>query len=86
VPVVAIGASAGGLEALLELLSALSFDTGTAFIYIQHLDPTHQSQLIGLALCKIIVGNHNGLIYAVDKEDEGATFHVILPLAQEKAH
>ena len=36
-PVVAIGASAGGLEAMMELLSNLPPDTGMAFIYVQHL-------------------------------------------------
>ncbi|GAA4452645.1 hypothetical protein GCM10023189_16360 [Nibrella saemangeumensis] len=45
VPVVAIGASAGGLEAFSELLRALPPDTGLAYVYIQHLDPTHDSQL-----------------------------------------
>ena len=39
-----IGASAGGLEALVELLGALPA-TGMAFIVVQHLDPTHESLL-----------------------------------------
>jgi signal transduction histidine kinase len=34
---------------------------------------------IGLALCKKIVLNHQGEIYVVAKENEGATFIVILP-------
>ena len=42
--VVGIGASAGGLEALGELLGALPA-TGMAFIVVQHLDPTHESLL-----------------------------------------
>jgi two-component system CheB/CheR fusion protein len=41
---VGIGASAGGLEALVELLGALRA-TGMAFIVVQHLDPTHESLL-----------------------------------------
>jgi len=44
-PVVAIGASAGGLEAMMELLMNLSPDTGMAFIYVQHLSPDHKSML-----------------------------------------
>jgi two-component system, chemotaxis family, CheB/CheR fusion protein len=44
-PIVAIGASAGGLEAISELLENLSPETGMAFVYIQHLDPTHKSML-----------------------------------------
>jgi two-component system CheB/CheR fusion protein len=45
VPVVAIGASAGGLEAFSDLLKALSPTTGLAYVYIQHLNPDHESQL-----------------------------------------
>jgi len=46
--VVGVGASAGGLEALTELLSHLPGDTGLAFVLIQHLDPTHESHLAEL--------------------------------------
>jgi two-component system, chemotaxis family, CheB/CheR fusion protein len=44
-PVVAIGASAGGLEAYKEFFLALPLDTGMAFVLIQHLDPSHESML-----------------------------------------
>ncbi len=47
-PVVAIGASAGGLEAVTELLQNLSPHTGMAFIYVQHLSPDHKSMLTSL--------------------------------------
>jgi len=47
-PIVGIGASAGGLEAFTQLLSALSPTTGMAFVLIQHLDPSHESQLAAL--------------------------------------
>ena len=43
--VVGIGASAGGLEAVSELLGALPAGTGLACIVVQHLDPHHQSLL-----------------------------------------
>jgi two-component system CheB/CheR fusion protein len=43
--VVGIGASAGGLEALTLLLKHLPKNTGMAFVYVQHLDPTHESML-----------------------------------------
>ena len=46
--VVAIGASAGGLDAFIELVSALPADTGLAFVLIQHLDPHHQSMLVDI--------------------------------------
>ena len=44
-PVVAIGASAGGLEAYTEFFHALPSDTGMAFVLVQHLDPSHHSIL-----------------------------------------
>ena len=44
-PVVGIGASAGGLEALSDLLRHLPEKTGMAFVAVQHLDPTHGSLL-----------------------------------------
>ena len=40
-----IGASAGGLEAVTELLRGLPKSTGIAYIVVQHLDPHHESQL-----------------------------------------
>ncbi len=46
--VVAIGASAGGFEAFAEFLHNLPTDTGFAFVFIQHLDPTHPSILTEL--------------------------------------
>ncbi len=47
-PIVGVGASAGGLEALTELLGHLPAKTGMAFVLIQHLDPTHESMLSAL--------------------------------------
>jgi two-component system CheB/CheR fusion protein len=44
-PITAIGASAGGIEAVTDLLKHLPADTGMAYIYIQHLDPEHESKL-----------------------------------------
>ena len=44
-PIVAIGASAGGLEAVTQLLENLSVTTGMAFIYVQHLSPDYKSIL-----------------------------------------
>jgi two-component system CheB/CheR fusion protein len=44
-PVVGVGASAGGLEAFQQMLHALPTDTGMAFVLVQHLDPTHASRL-----------------------------------------
>jgi two-component system CheB/CheR fusion protein len=48
VPVVGIGASAGGLSALETLLPAIQPDSGLAFVIVQHLDPDHESVLASL--------------------------------------
>jgi two-component system CheB/CheR fusion protein len=45
VPIVGIGASAGGLEAFTRLLRQLPLDTGLGFVLVQHLDPEHESAL-----------------------------------------
>jgi two-component system CheB/CheR fusion protein len=42
-PIVGIGASAGGLEALTTFLKAVSPDLGMAFVLIPHLDPFRKS-------------------------------------------
>jgi two-component system CheB/CheR fusion protein len=47
-PMVAIGASAGGLEAVTLLLQNVTSNTGMAFIYVQHLSPDHKSILTSL--------------------------------------
>ncbi|MDD1620920.1 MAG: PAS domain-containing protein [Methylococcaceae bacterium] len=44
-PIVSIGASAGGLEALEQFFLQVPAVNGTAFVVIQHLDPTHQGIL-----------------------------------------
>ncbi len=48
IPVVGIGASAGGLDAISRFLAATPADSGAAYIVILHLDPTHVSQLAAL--------------------------------------
>lgn len=47
-PVVAIGASAGGLDATSRLFDALPSNTGIAFIVVQHLEPSHKSLMVPL--------------------------------------
>src|ERR1700689_3362308 len=47
-PIVAIGASAGGLDACRKLLDALPAHNGMAFIIVQHLDPSHESMMADL--------------------------------------
>jgi two-component system, chemotaxis family, CheB/CheR fusion protein len=47
-PIVAVGASAGGLEAFSNLLRALPSEPGMALVFIPHLDPTHESAMVEL--------------------------------------
>ncbi len=63
IPVVGIGASAGGLDVFKLLLANLPTDTGLGFVLIQHLDPTHQSMLAeilgratAMPLCEVADG------------------------------
>ena len=44
-PIVGVGASAGGIDAITRLLAALPRESGLAVVVIQHLDPHHESQL-----------------------------------------
>ena len=44
-PIIGIGCSAGGLEALEKFFSHVPANSGLAFVVVQHLDPTHVSAL-----------------------------------------
>jgi two-component system, chemotaxis family, CheB/CheR fusion protein len=48
VRVVAVGASAGGLDAFIELVSLIPGKTGLAFVMVQHLNPHHCSMLVSI--------------------------------------
>jgi two-component system, chemotaxis family, CheB/CheR fusion protein len=47
-PIVGIGASAGGLEALEQFLRHVPASSGLAFVVVQHLDPTHKGMMVEL--------------------------------------
>ena len=47
-PIVGIGTSAGGLEALETFFRQMPPHSGMAFVVVQHLDPTHASILVDL--------------------------------------
>ena len=69
-PIVAIGASAGGLEAFTELLKALQAKTGMGFVLIQHLEPTHESvltQLLSRATAMPVVQASEGMAVKPDR-------------------
>ena len=50
VPIVGIGASAGGLDAFEQFFTHMPPDSGMAFVLVQHLDPTHKSILGDLVM------------------------------------
>jgi two-component system CheB/CheR fusion protein len=63
-PIVAIGASAGGLEAVSELLATLPATSEMAYVVIQHLDPDHESLLAEILAKKTampVMQIHEGL-------------------------
>src|SRR4051812_6037516 len=45
---IAIGASAGGVEALMRLFALMPLDTGCAFVVALHLPPDRESMLVPL--------------------------------------
>lgn len=45
IPIVGVGASAGGLEAVSSLLNELSLNLPYAYVVLQHVSPTHKSLL-----------------------------------------
>lgn len=47
-PVVAVGASAGGLEAFTKFVQKVPSQSEMAIILVQHLDPAHQSMMVDL--------------------------------------
>src|SRR5882724_2390930 len=51
-PIVGIGASAGGIDALQKFFPAVSPEHGLTFVVVQHLDPEHNSTLADLAAIK----------------------------------
>lgn len=65
--------------------NGIGFDEGYAgkiFDLFQrlHSRTAYKGTGIGLAICKKIVENHSGFIFAKSKEGEGASFFIVLPL------
>lgn len=64
-PVVALGASAGGLDALSRFFAELPADSGMAFVVVQHLSPTQASLLsdiLGKAAHLSVVEAEDGVL------------------------
>ena len=63
-PIVGIGASAGGIDAMSQLLRRLPADSGLSFVVIQHLAPRRPSQLsavLGRSTAMPVVEAENGM-------------------------
>lgn len=75
-PIVAIGASAGGLEALQEFAAAIPSDSGLCYVVVQHLAPDHPSimdQLLGARAAIPVEAIRDG------QEAEADTMFIIPP-------
>jgi two-component system CheB/CheR fusion protein len=93
--IVAVGASAGGLEALTELLKPLPRNPGMAFVVIPHLAPQHKSAMTEL------LGRHTNMpvrqvfdgmsvegdsVYVIPPDRSMRIKRGILRLAQRQVH
>ncbi|BAC89795.1 chemotaxis protein CheB [Gloeobacter violaceus] len=91
--IVAVGASAGGLEAFTQFLGALPTDTGMAFVLIQHLKADQPSLLVEI-LDKTtgmdVVQVHNGTVvepnhvYVIPPDRQMAITSGVLTLSQRR--
>lgn len=89
-PVVGIGASAGGLEAIEQFFTHMPPDSGIAFILVPHLDPSHASMMTDLVrrFTKIAVIEADddmqvepGHVYVIPPNRDLAIFHKTLHLS-----
>ena len=93
-PIVALGASAGGLEALEVFFKKMPADSGLAFVVIQHLDPKHEDMLAELLqrdtsmpVCRI----HDGMavepnrVYVIPPNRDLSILHGVLYLLEHPA-
>lgn len=92
-PIVGIAASAGGLEAFIQLLGNLPIDTGMAFVLIQHLAPDRESllteilaRITKMLVCEAIDGiaiepNH---VYVIPPNAQMRLFEGVLQLSHRE--
>lgn len=92
---VAIGASAGGLEAIESFVSELPVDSGAAFIIIQHLSPDYKSLMAELLSKKTSLPVHQAEdgsvvlannIYLIPPKKTLTIFHGKLLLSNQDRH
>lgn len=69
--IVGVGASAGGVEAIIEMVSAIPKDSGLSFVVVQHLAPDHPS------LMEKILSTHTDLEVRTITDGAGPEANVI---------
>jgi two-component system CheB/CheR fusion protein len=94
-PIVGVGCSAGGLEALESFFHGVPADCGMAFVVVQHLDPRYVSNLPellgrGTELSVVEVGNRMpvepGHVYVIPPNKELSLLHGVLHLLDPASH
>ena len=94
VPVVGIGSSAGGLEALDLFLRNVPADNGIAFVIVQHLEPKHKSSMVELLQratpMKVLQAKNNTIVqpacvYVIPPNREMSILHGSLQLFERSA-
>ncbi|HEY6432685.1 MAG TPA: chemotaxis protein CheB [Acetobacteraceae bacterium] len=70
-PIVGVGASAGGVDALRRLFPNVQSDCGMAFVVVQHLDPARQS-----ALAEVLARSSALPVVQIENETEVEPNHV----------
>ncbi|MRW94099.1 PAS domain-containing protein [Duganella sp. FT80W] len=97
-PIVGIGASAGGLDPICEFLVSVSPHSGFAYVVVQHLDPLHKCMLpellqrmTSMKVCEIedgmpVLANH---VYVIPPNSDLTVEHyhfVLRPAAARRGH
>ena len=93
-PIIGIGASAGGLEALEQFLRHVPQESGMAFVIVQHLDPTHKGimpELLQRATVMKVFQVRDRMevkpecVYVIPPNKEMAILHGVLQLFEPTA-
>lgn len=88
-PIVGIGMSAGGLEALVSFLGNVPEKSGMAFVIVQHLDPTRKGILVELlqraTVMKVVQVNENtdvqpDCVYVIPPNKNMSILHKVMHL------
>src|ERR1017187_7871372 len=93
-PIVGIGASAGGLEALEQFLGHVPAGSGMAFVIVQHLDPTRKGimpellqRATGMKVAQVRdrTGVRPDCVYVIPPNKDMSLLHGVLHLFEPAA-